>query len=53
MRRNEWVADSFRGLVCETTDLTGAHISSPEWDKAHAIAREKISEVEIRAFMAG
>ena len=52
MRRNEWVTDSFRYLVCETPDLTGAHISSPEWDKENGIPREKISEAEIRSFMA-
>ena len=52
MRRTEWVADSFRHLVCETPELTGAHIPSPEWDKEHGITREKISEAEIRAFMA-
>ena len=52
MRRNEWVTDSFRYLVCETPDLTGAHISSPEWDEENGIPREKISEAEIRAFMA-
>ena len=53
MRRSEWAADSFRRLACETAGLTGAHISAPEWDKEHGIAREKISEAEIRAFMAG
>ncbi|MFQ5915549.1 MAG: SDR family NAD(P)-dependent oxidoreductase [Nitrospinota bacterium] len=53
MRRNEWVADSFRYLVCESEDLTGGHISSPEWEREHGITRDPISEEEIRAFMAG
>jgi 3-oxoacyl-[acyl-carrier protein] reductase len=53
MRRNEWVRESFQYLISETGDLTGAHVSSPEWDREHNIDREPISEAEIRAFMAG
>ncbi len=51
MRRNEWVSDSFRYLVCESGDLTGAHVSSPEWDRENGITREPVPESEIRAFM--
>ncbi len=53
MRRSEWVADSFRCLVCESGNLTGGHVSAPEWDAENGIAREPISEAEIRAFLEG
>ncbi|MFQ5692496.1 MAG: SDR family NAD(P)-dependent oxidoreductase, partial [Nitrospinota bacterium] len=51
VRRNEWVSDSFRYLVCESGDLTGAHVSSPEWDRERGVTREPVPEAEIRAFM--
>jgi len=53
MRRNEWVADSFRCLVCESGALTGGHVSAPEWDAENGIEREPISEAKIRAFLEG
>jgi len=53
MRRNEWAADSFRYLVCESGDLTGGQVSAPEWDAENGIDREPISETEIRAFLEG
>ncbi len=51
VRWNEWVAESFRYLVCETGGLTGVHIAAPEWDAENGIERELITETEIRAFL--